>query len=637
MRHVTLLAAILLAGFSYCRADEAANRAGPANVLVVYRSDDADRDRNGTPDSEEVARYYAARRGVPAGNLAGFKLGPLKRDYQMDYVEFHERLLKPLAAKLAEKQADGKLLSARICYIAVCPGVPTYVDTKHKQPEGEAKRDWFAYTARRSLDQWLISIDANVKAGVDAETGAPGQANGRPLGARMSDLVLPTYGQTAADQAKSFRQLRADSPERYGFYLVTRLGDTPEHGRDAIDGSLYAERHLRLPAPDEKAAWTPTIWLDQKYKFAGDHVASMAMTVAVVRGAAGSPFAAGEGLRRPWPVVIDREEAEIGSPVEGGLHRPAASVKIVKVEKIERSGKPFTVVTLEPPGKAGRAQDVPAKAYFVPGWPAGNGKSSGRVVGVHATENAVVLEGDVALEADQSLTSTWPGTFPSDDCFIFYGFYGLGKYEDVFKFPAGALGVHVDSSCMTWARGAMSRGIAATFGVTSEPLSVGIPHGHFLLAALGGGADWAEAVYASLRLGQRWCGVAFGDPLYAPFRSRQIKDTAAPKPAAAKVTADKGKATISIELADDGEDASADVALFKLEYGPGKDYGQTIEFYDWPEPDKGRGVKGRRFGYSRRAEWHLTGLAAGRTHHFRITARDPAGNQTTTEDGEFTP
>jgi hypothetical protein len=213
----------------------------------------------------------------------------------------------------------------------------------------------------------------------------------------------------------------------------------------------------------------------------------------------------------------------------------------------------------------------------------------------------------------------------------------LGQYEDVFKFPPGALGVHVDSSCMNWARGAIGRGIAATFGVTTEPLSAGIPYGDQMLLALGAGHPWADAVYGSLRLSQRWAGVTFGDPIYAPFRSLQLADATPPVLGEVKTRASGSDVLFTVALAGANADELTDVALFRLEYGPTANYGRTVEFFDWPEPEKSKGVKGRRFGYSRQFAARLSGLAKGKACHYRLTARDPAGLETRTEDRTFVP
>ncbi len=639
VKHSALAAlACVAAIIGNLRAEEARWRPTGRNVLVVYAADDADRDRSGKPDSLEAAEYYARRRGVPAENLLGLTLARGRRRRTWTYPGFFRRILAPVREKLAAPGPDGKPLARRICYILLCPHLPYVMDTGHRAPKGS--RNWFAKTHRRSVDQYLISVEANFRAGVNEQTSAPGAGRSGPLGAWQGELLLPLYGAYARPgTSRHFRRLRQEQPERFDFYLVSRLGLNLPAARDMLDGALYAERHLRLPGPEEKDAPRPEIWLDQKYKFARDHVAAMSRLVAIVQGLPGSPFAAGEGLRRRWRLVIDNQLAEIGMAVAGGLHKPTVSAKIAP-DGVDEKG-----ITLAPPRKIGSLRDVPTALYFPVPCTVTNGQVRARAVAIDAGRNRLLLDRTSGFAPGQTVRWTWPGRFPAQRCFFFYGFYGLGKYEDVFRFPPGALGVHVDSACMRWARAAMSRGIAATFGVTSEPLSIGIPHGHLLLTALGRGYDWAEAAYGSLRLGQRWAGVLLGDPLYAPFRSGRLPDTTPPVLGEVQVRSGTRGVTIAVSLSGSSPEELADVALFRLEYGPDRTYGQAVDFFDWPEPKRptstapmpsGRPVKGRRFGYSRHFRWSLKGLKKGRTYHYRLTARDPAGNETVVR-GVFTP
>ena len=95
--------------------------------------------------------------------------------------------------------------------------------------------------------------------------------------------------------------------------------------------------------------------------------------------------------------------------------------------------------------------------------------------------------------------------------------------------------------------------------------------------------------------------------------------------------------TITAELVGKTPDELADVALFKLEYGPTDKYGKTVEFFNWPDPQNSARLRSRRFGYSRHFRWALQGLQKGNTYHFRLRARDPAGLETTTADATFEP
>jgi len=278
--------------------------------------------------------------------------------------------------------------------------------------------------------------------------------------------------------------------------------------------------------------------------------------------------------------------------------------------------------------------------YFPPGWElaakAGAARAAIRAVDVKG--NRLELSSTDGFKAGEEVVSVWPGAYPAADCFFFFGFYGLGRYEDVFAFPPGAIGIHVDSSCMNWARGALDRGAAATFGVVNEPCSAGIPYGHAVLAALVRGNDLAEAMSGGLLCAQRWAGIIFGDPLYAPFREAKAADRTPPVLAEVAARPEAGGVRVSARLGGTSPDELADVALFRIEWGPDARYGSKLDFLDWPEPENPRqGVKGRDYsGYARSCSRLITGLEKGRTWHFRVTARDPAGNETVGADGTFT-
>src|SRR5262249_56169481 len=96
-------------------------------------------------------------------------------------------------------------------------------------------------------------------------------------------------------------------------------------------------------------------------------------------------------------------------------------------------------------------------------------------------------------------TVTWRQRtgFPLTDVVFYYGYYGLGQYHDVYQFRVGAVGSHMDSGSIVWARGAIRRGITATSGAVSEPSSRGLPYMSSAFIALTSGHDVAEAFYSA--------------------------------------------------------------------------------------------------------------------------------------------
>ena len=621
------------------RGQEAGDQTPPPtgrNVLVIYQKDDDDRENGGKPDSQALAEYYAARRNVPKENLLGLTL---KKDGKAvaawDYRTLFDRVLRPTADKLAEG-VEGKPLSDRILFIVTLPGVPVSFDFGFNEKDS---KDWWHKTTSRSVDQFLVSLNANIKAGLDekANMPGPGQTKAGPLGSQQFECMLPIYGAFGQPgKPVTWARWKADHAATADFYLVTRLGLDAATGRDMLDGALYAERFLRLPGPDEKTNYRPAIWLDHKPAWGvGDQVASMNAAIALVQNAAGptNPFGRGRGLEQAWPLVIDNQDAEVGS-VAKGQPEPHPPMVIATIKK-DADAVDETSVALDGPAAPGKPT-LPAVLFFPHGGSVTCGAATATVVGWDAAKNRLRLSSTKGFAAGQTIRWVWPGKFPATDCFIFYGFYGLNRYEDVFQFLPGAVGVHVDSACMTWARGAMQRGIAGTFGVTTEPLSIGIPHGHLMLAALANGSTWAEAIYNSLMLSQRWAGVTLGDPLYRPFASLQKVATSRPALEAVAAKSAGGEVRISARLGGASDDELADVAMFKVEYGLTKAYGQSVDFFDWPDPASNT-APGRRFGYSRRFSTRLAKLERGKTYHFRVTVRNPAGLETVSPDGTFSP
>ena len=627
-------------------ADDASWRAEGENVLVVYAADSEDGDGNGRGDSCEAAEYYALRRGVPGENMLGLELVRKESRTPWSYRDVSELILNPVAEKLKSMTDDGTILSDRIAYILMCPGTPHAMDVEFGIPN--KRKSIFERTRCRSVDEYLISVFANIEVGSEKESTSQAATGGNgPLGASQSDLLLPIFGiYDKPAGAKHFRQLRRQRPGEFDFYLVSRLGLDLKSARDMLDGAIYAERYLRLPSRHQRSDSSSAIWLDQKYGFAGDHVAAMAKLMLIVQGAPRTPFSWNGGLNRVWPLVIDNQREEIGRMAGGVQHKPTVTAEI---RAVDRDG-----VTLALPGKAGLADDVSRVLYFprqdevvvlsgtragstMPADGAGQVPSgrSARIVGFDVGRHWLGLDSTNGMSVGDTLKYVWPGSFPSRNCFFFYGFYGLGRYEDVFQFPPGSMGIHVDSSCMTWAKRAISRGIACTFGVTSEPLSTGIPYGDQVLLALSSGYDWAEANYGGLRLAQRWTGVLFGDPIYAPFRSKMLVDETPPVIGPVRVRAIADDTVIQASLTGRNEDELADVALFRLEYGPTKEYGQAVDYYDWPEAESSQWISERRFGYTRHCRYIVKGLERGRKYHCRLIARDPAGLESSTPDVTF--
>lgn len=183
-------------------------------VLVVYRSNHPDTNGDGVGDSEEIARYYALRRGVPKSNLLGIKvtgegdLSPVSRQAHWTLDSFLDRVVKPVTRRL---DAIGR---ESVLYIVVCQGMPCRVKVPERRNE--------------SADQLL---------------GLPFKAATAryPFRHPYQDLWNPRY------RKPPFAALRRTlaSGERDAVpYVVTRLeGVGPAQVKASIDAALYAGRY----------------------------------------------------------------------------------------------------------------------------------------------------------------------------------------------------------------------------------------------------------------------------------------------------------------------------------------------------------------------------------------------------------
>jgi hypothetical protein len=102
-RQTPLVRFALLIGtaiFNVGALSQAADLPTAGRVLVIYNANYTRDDNNdGVQDSLEVAQYYAAKRGVPAANVAGFSFST--DYYYKSFSEFSTNLLTPLKTKLS--------------------------------------------------------------------------------------------------------------------------------------------------------------------------------------------------------------------------------------------------------------------------------------------------------------------------------------------------------------------------------------------------------------------------------------------------------------------------------------------------------------------------------------------------------
>lgn len=120
-----------------------------------------------------------------------------------------------------------------------------------------------------------------------------------------------------------------------------------------------------------------------------------------------------------------------------------------------------------------------------------------------------------------------PGECP--DAALYCGWFSLAKYVDAFQWNPGAIGYHMTSSEATtihkpdsqvWCKQMLDRGVCGTIGPVYEPYLVAWPRPNELFALLCSGKyTYIECVYRT-KATNSWTMTVIGDPLYNPYKAK---------------------------------------------------------------------------------------------------------------------
>jgi hypothetical protein len=182
-------------------AAHAATPPSPASILIVYAQT--------SPDSADVAKWYAARRGVPPSNLCPLPLTDTRNEWVIGY-EYEDLVNKPIRACL---EAVGK---RDILYIVLA-----YIRQFRVDPGGGLRH--------YALDSYLADI-WNEYSRTDFDP---------------SPTVYHSYFSVnqPEDPFVSLAVFRQD-PRNPLIYSVWRLdGPTPDVAKQMVEQAIYAESH----------------------------------------------------------------------------------------------------------------------------------------------------------------------------------------------------------------------------------------------------------------------------------------------------------------------------------------------------------------------------------------------------------
>jgi uncharacterized protein (TIGR03790 family) len=126
--------------------------------------------------------------------------------------------------------------------------------------------------------------------------------------------------------------------------------------------------------------------------------------------------------------------------------------------------------------------------------------------------------------------------FPEKSCTdaaLYVGWYSLAKYVDSFEWKKGAVGFHIASSeastlrlngSQVWCKRMLEEGVAATLGPVSEPYLSSFPLPDLFFPLLMTGKLTLLETYFISTPHISWRQILIGDPLYTPFKNNPVMD-----------------------------------------------------------------------------------------------------------------
>ncbi|MEW6534036.1 MAG: TIGR03790 family protein [Candidatus Auribacterota bacterium] len=237
-----------------------------------------------------------------------------------------------------------------------------------------------------------------------------------------------------------------------------------------------------------------------------------------------------------------------------------------------------------------------------------------KTTAVFAKDTVIVKEKTSALFANNSCT----------DPKFYYGWYSYWNFKDIFAdaFLPGSIAGHLDSASFqalyntgdnNWGIHLITRGATAVYGSVSEPYTLAFPAGGILHDRLNKGFNLAESYWCASNT-LRWRMILLGDPLFNPHANTPDNDTTAP--IISNVSASPaGYNAMSITW--DTDEITDHAVTYFTSQNDVQDSGYT----KW---------------YSRHSRIILSGIEPGIEYSFYVTTRDPAGNETISDTGQFT-
>lgn len=501
------------------------------------------------PESLAVARHYAERRGIAADRILDLDLPP---DETISREDYERQVMRPVRHLLEQRGLTGDIRALVTVY-----GVPLRIAA---QPLPSQHRRWATDATQRlaSARSRLAALEPALQQVAPRPIARPSSLPvSVPPGGDPDELQLQYAAQALRDaatrlaaapnldKAAEWTHLLAEGVLQFGG-LDAFLQNVPAASADGQHASLEQLRQMvsSTPAMIGVLVELPSDQNRQKaYRLAEvvfglRGILRLAKVEKDILSDQNSDASFDSELSLLWwePGTYPLA-GRIANPLHherlGKSRPPAALLPVLMVSRLD-APTPALARQLVDKALAAEGQGLNGTIYLdaqgkLPGTPFSYGfydQSLRETADLFRKRSsyAVVLD-----NTDKRFSA--PGEAPG--VAIYAGWYRLRAYEDAFTFMPGAVGYHIASAEAIsvhdpretgWCKNALERGITVTLGSTGEPFVDAFPPpSEFFGLLTTGRYSLVETYYLTSRF-VSWRMVLFGDPLYNPWRGRQLTE-----------------------------------------------------------------------------------------------------------------
>ncbi|MGH7230196.1 MAG: TIGR03790 family protein [Nitrospiraceae bacterium] len=510
-------------------------------------------------DSLAVARHYASRRGVPPEHILLLDL-PLQDTISRD--QYERRLTLPVRQALKTRG-----LAAKINTLVTTYGIPLRVqapqptDQEQRWREDAAERQRFARAYLEKIPEWAEKIAAIKEPNEDTSHGLSSSGATSDPSSESDQAMLVRLNAAVREAATRIQQARdREPPEK----LVSWTNELARIMRQAGGMAALVQNLQASTGADPKQAQVELAQLKQQVTSAEKMIQVLNETPSDPNRKRAYQLAERvfglQGILRLATAEVESFSYHAGDasvdselsllwwdsdmyPIAGRIPNPlhyeiasstrktASPLPVLMVSRLDAPTPELArrlvdqAIETEQRGLFGNVY-IDARG-LKPKEPLGYGfydESLRNLADLfrRLTPHSVILE-------DTERRFSQPGEAP--DVAVYVGWYRLRSYEDAFAFLSGAIGYHIASAEAIsiheanergWCKNALERGITATLGSTGEPYLDAFPlPNDFFALLLTGRYNLVEA-YAMTSRYTSWRMVLFGDPLYNPWRGKDL-------------------------------------------------------------------------------------------------------------------